>query len=117
MFRNPVVAEGYPVEARSASELGLEVPLDMMLALGQTPLMTVFDKVTLFKGFNTAFAPMMALGTSVIWHFLVNQNCARLAYDTVVATAQIQEPLDRCGIEGGRHFVGWTPVADVLAGK
>jgi len=117
MFRNFVIAQGYPVAARSAGEQGLELPLDMMLALGRTPLTTVFDAVTLFKGFHTALVPMLVLGTSVVWHFLVNQDCTRLSYSTAMATAQVHQLLDQCNVESGRHFVGWTPVADVLTGR
>lgn len=117
MFRNPAIAMGYPITARSLGEQGLELPLDMMMILGLTPVATSFADTTLLKGFYTAFAPIICIGASTIWHFLVQEDRRRLSCNEALSTAETHGLLDQGRLEGGRHFVGWTPLADIHTGK
>lgn len=117
LFRNPTIAKGYPVTARPSKEQGLEISLPMMISLGQSPFTAVFSGTTVLKGFHTAFAPMIKSGSSTVWHFLVNQDHRRLSYCSILAAARAHGEMDHCSLETGRHFVGWTPSADICTGK
>lgn len=117
MFHNPVLAYGYPTRARHPGEQGLELSLQMMLLLGQTPWITSFEGTTMLKGFNSLFVPMACPDSSILWHFLLNQDETRMSYDQGLEATSEEYSLDNAALQSCRHFVGWTPAADVLAGK
>lgn len=117
LFRNPTIAHGYPTSVRQFGEQGLQLTLQMMLLLGQTPWITSFEGSTMLKGFNSLFVPMACPGSSVLWHFLLNQDETRLSYDQGLKATPEAHFLDNAALQSCRHFVGWTQTADVLAGE
>ena len=116
LFQNPVIAYGYPIRAREPGEEGLQLSLQMMLLLGQAPRITSYQGTTMLKGFNSLFVPMACPGSSILWHFLLNQDETRISYNR--GLEEISEPyaLDSAILQSRRHFVGWTQAADVVAG-
>ncbi|KAK3628387.1 hypothetical protein LTR56_018655 [Elasticomyces elasticus] len=116
LFKNPVIALGYSIPARKLGEVGLELSLHMMMVLGQTLCAAAFAGRSMLKGYNSLFVPTSRIGSSIIWHFLVNEDRSRLPYNDGIAATANAYLIDQDTLEKGRHFVGWTPTADVLAG-
>lgn len=113
LFRNPVVVKGFPVPFRSQNEIGLELSLESMAFLAETPFATRYDDSLVLKGFSTMFFPTGRVADSVMWHFLHDSNGSYLPY-----YAFKQHHIKYCGIgiagfqqletAHTRNFVGWT---------
>lgn len=116
MFRNPVIAKGFPIPRRPVHAQELEIPLEMMAGLGCTPWITNFAGNTMLKGFSTLFAATSEVAGTVIWHFVADEAVKRMPYVTGLPRCGQPLELDALTIETARHFVGWTPHADVLLG-
>lgn len=116
MFRNPVIAHNYPTPHRTPQEMGLELSLDLMLALARTFWAAIYDGVLLLKGFNTLLTPTLEVGNSVIWHLTVDRSGDRLSYNDGVGSSCLHS-IGEATFDGARHFVGWTMSADLLIGK
>ena len=117
LFQNPVIASGYPTRARDPGEDGLQLSLQMMLLLGQAPWITSYGETTMLKGFNSLFVPMACPDSSILWHFLLNEDENRLSYNRGLEAMTEGYALDNATLQSRRHFVGWTQAADVVAGK
>jgi hypothetical protein len=60
---------GFPI-AKPESQVGLDIPLKIMCALGGVLLYTVdHDGGIILKGFSTLFVPIKHFVDSVQWHF------------------------------------------------
>jgi hypothetical protein len=116
MFRNPVIAHNYPTPHRMSQEMGLELSLDLMLALARTFWAAVYDGVLLLKGFNTILTPTLKTGDSVVWHLTVDKSGDRLSYNAGVGSSCLHS-IGEAIFDGARHFVGWTTTADFLVGE
>ena len=116
MFRNPTVAYGYPVPVRSNNEKGLEVSLSIVACLGATPWVIDYSQTLFLKGFCSLFAPIMQVGQSIIWHFLLQVDGKRMSYNQGLALEPMMDAISWPLLEQSRHFVGWTPAASILAG-
>lgn len=116
MFKNPVVALGYPTPHREMQEIGLEISLDLMLTLARTFWAAIYDGFLLLKGFNTLLTPTLKIDDSVIWHLTVDRTGDRLSYNDGTGSSCLRS-VDDAIFTGARHFVGWTPCADYLVGK
>ncbi|KAK5745366.1 hypothetical protein LTR17_001527 [Elasticomyces elasticus] len=118
MFQNPAIAAGYPIPIRTHGQQGLEVPLDMMARLGETPRVVLYDDVTILKGFSSLFAPTRCVGDSIVWHYLVNRNGSRISHnDGEEASRGTNRAINSSTMETARHFVGWTANAEQMAGS
>lgn len=116
MFRNPVIAYGYPVPPRKPYERGLEISFDMMLTLGRTFWAAIYDGALMLKGFNTLLIPTLKVDASIVWHLTVNRSGERLSYNDGVGSSCISSISDAMFV-GARHFVGWAESANYLVGK
>lgn len=78
MVRNPVIALGYPVPKREErmQGSGLEVSLDLMVALSRADWATTFGGTLLLMGITSALVAKRAVGKSIVWHLLVNKGAA-----------------------------------------
>lgn len=117
MFRNPVIAEGYTIAPRSMSEKGVEMSFSMMAILAQTPFVTCFEGTTMLKGFSTILSLTERASASFVWHFLIDQHRKRMPYDEGLRITGLRQEIHEQDLQRGRHFVGWTPCVDMLAGK
>jgi hypothetical protein len=111
LFKNAVVVRGYPILARMREEKGLEIPLNMMAALGQTPRITEFGGDLVMKGFSTMFVPTKRIGDSVLWHFLFNEDGSRMSYLCATNHYPNQGSISMVDISSlvhTRNFLGWT---------
>jgi len=114
MFRNPVLATGFPVPSREADEQGLEMSLPLLTTLGQTFWATNFNGL-LLKGFNSIAIPVKRIGNSVLWHFQVNEDGGRMSYTDADQTRPFRCYEDAM-FSRARHFVGWTH-SESIAGQ
>lgn len=131
LFRNPVVAEGYPIRRRASSEddsletnvvgVGLEIPLNIMTGLIQSKFITDFDSKIYAKGFSA-----MVLATKyveserlLIWHLLYNKNGEHISYiDSRLEEFEVlkSSTLSSAEVEKARHILGWCTQVQNLTG-
>jgi len=116
MFRNPVVAHGYPIPSRNPQEQGLELSIDLMLTLAQAFYGVVYCGVLMLKGFSTLLTPTRKENGSVTWHFTFNKSGARQSYNDGLQHSRLHD-LDDAIFDGARHFVGWSGSAEFLTGE
>ena len=114
---NPTVVRGYPVSRRFNDEKGLEIPISMAAAISHAQYATIFDGHFLLKGFCSALVPTLCIGSSIIWHYVFNANLERLSYNEVLDVCNVPNRLDLADLNSSRHFVGWTPKAQILIGE
>lgn len=93
------------------------MPLSMMTVLAQTPFATSFEGATMLKGFSTILSLTKRAGESFTWHFLIDQQCKRMPYGEGLKVTDLRQAVEGHDLEMGRHFVGWTPCVDTLAGE
>lgn len=120
MFRNPVIAKGYPIPVRDFEEKGLEISLNMMAGLSEASRATKFDGGILIKGFSTGFVPTRTTQNSIVWHFLDNKDRNRLSYSSAreLCPEDIAiKDIDNLGLTNTRNFVGWTTSALTMLGE
>jgi hypothetical protein len=116
MFRNPVIAFGYPVPTREhEKEVGLEVSTSMLSVLSRATWATVFGGVAVLKGWCTLATVAAKVKESVIWHFVANHTGGRIPYPQEPQTDQFS--ISDAFFPGVRHFVAWTESAKLLIGK
>jgi hypothetical protein len=74
MVRNPVIATDYPVPWRDDASLykGLEVSLDLMVAMSRAEFPTMFGGKFMLKGVMSALFPTSASDYAIMWHFMIN---------------------------------------------
>ena len=113
LFRNSVVADGFPILARHENEQGLELPLDMMSILAEARFATHYDRTLILKGHCTMLVPTRRTERSVTWHFIVNEGGKRLPYYSFrercpgwIGTDKVNTNL--LEDDNIRHFVGWA---------
>src|SRR2546421_2457706 len=80
LFRNPIVAKGYPIPHRSERDIGLEIPLNIMATLAQARRATTFAGNVYIKGFCTMLFPTKQVGDLVVWHLLFNEDGSHISY-------------------------------------
>jgi hypothetical protein len=116
MFRNPVVAHGYPIPSRRSQEQGLELSIDLMLTLAQAFYGVVYCGVLMLKGFSTLLTPTRKENGSVTWHFIFDKTGARQSYNDGLQHSRLHNLGDAI-FDGARHLVGWSGSAEFLTGK
>ena len=122
MVRNPAIARGYPIPLRNdpGRQKGLELSLDLMVALSRANWATTFDDKFVLKGIKTALVPVMIQSTWIVWHFLMDSDETRMTHEHVRATTTFASAgsIDVDSLHDRRHFVGiWTSHACVITGS
>ncbi|KAI1347988.1 hypothetical protein F5Y01DRAFT_229273 [Xylaria sp. FL0043] len=111
LFSTPVIAGGFPILHRQEPDTGLEMPLELMIALTGTKYLNSFNSHIFIKGFNTMLVPAKQSEELIIWHLLCSQDPSeRISY-----LLSDFEPADisKTGLEKCRHVLGWC--ADVTS--
>lgn len=120
LFRNPVIARGFPIPHRAENKTGIEIPLHIMAGLAQARRATTFNGRFSIKGFSTILVPTRKVGNLTLWHLLYNENRTRLSYldrripdlqDLSVKNISIGD------LEGSKHVLGWSSSVQIYAGK
>lgn len=107
LFNNPVVVQGYPVRARPQLEpgTGLEIPLDVLMALVDSTRIETFNQKNLIKGFSSMLVPTRKVRDIVLWHMWYNENGERISYTD--ARIGEFEHVTEAELNSSRHIVGW----------
>jgi hypothetical protein len=111
LFGNPVIVRGFPIPRRSESDrdTGLEIPLDMVVALTSCQRVAKFAGMTYLKGFAAMLAAMRVVGDVVFWHLCYNPDGNYISYeDGRAARPHDLQSLSMAALEGSRHIVGWS---------
>ncbi|OTA79948.1 hypothetical protein M434DRAFT_17920 [Hypoxylon sp. CO27-5] len=114
LFRNPVVARGYPILRRDKAETGLEMPLNMLTALARARYIDTFNSKVFIKGFSTMLVPTKQSDDLLTWHLLYNKHPEeRISYlDCHLEHVDITvADLEKC-----RHILGWCSDAVSIIG-
>lgn len=109
LFVNPVIACGFPTSNR-ADEIGLEISLHMMAALGGASHAVEYDGGVLLKGFSSMFVPLKRTGDSIQWHFIRTEDDKRLPFwevDERCPGRALLDTIDLESISSTRAFLGW----------
>jgi len=120
LFQNPVIVKGYPIPARTDDERGLDIPMDLMAALGDAYYLTDFEKIPVLKGYSTLFVATELNTSSMSWHFLWNETGDRISYLKALEyhVCNQESPVLEPHISTiTRNFLGWTSSVKRLAGK
>lgn len=117
MFRNPVVVWGYPIPRRPELETGtgLEIPLDMLVALADAHGVAEFDDKTFIKGYSGMLVPTKQVADMVLWHLLLNEDGTRISYTD--CRIEALEHIRPTGLRQARHILGWVSHARNNAGS
>ena len=116
MFHNPVVVYGYPILRRPQSQPGLEIPLNVMVALLDEERINTFKNRWYIKGFNAMLVPTKCLDGLLLWHLLLNEDESYVSYlDS--KSVEMDDTVSLVELEAHRHVVGWCVDATYHAGE
>ena len=119
LFANPVIARGFPVPERENGERGLEVPLEMMAALGGARHVTDFEGGLILKGHSAMFIPVKRHHQSIQWHMIRRSDEHRILYREVrdeCPNRTLLEEVDHESLRNTRAFLGWWKSAETHLG-
>ncbi|KAJ5650608.1 uncharacterized protein N7484_004331 [Penicillium longicatenatum] len=115
LFKNPVVAEGFPIARRPSLKIGLEIPLAMMAILAGTSHAHTFGKSVFLKGFSTMLVPTESDGNFVLWHLISSKDGSRISYNDGVELGNGKTQL--LDLKSSRHILGWCSTMKFLVGS
>ncbi|CAD6592140.1 MAG: hypothetical protein ASARMPREDX12_005851 [Alectoria sarmentosa] len=119
IFANPVIARGFPVSERENGEQGLEVPLEIMAALGGARHVTEFEGGLVLKGYSAMLVPIERHEQSIQWHLIRNSNDERMRYrqlrNECLNRAMLEE-VDYDALRTTRAFLGWWKSSETHLG-
>ncbi|KAL2845227.1 hypothetical protein BJY01DRAFT_247813 [Aspergillus pseudoustus] len=119
IFRNPVVAEGFPIRTRHLLNIGMEASLDILGALVPSRRLTIFGNKLYIKGFSTVLVPTKVVKDIVIWHMVFDKNGGYVSYvDPEIDALPGLYPanISECSLESFRHVLGWCSEVELLTG-
>ncbi|KAI2618531.1 hypothetical protein GGR54DRAFT_160980 [Hypoxylon sp. NC1633] len=113
LFADPVIVQGFQM-LRIDKYTGLEVPLDMLVALARARYIDTFKSKIFIKGFSTMLVPTKRSENFVIWHLIYNKNPdERISYlDCNFEHADVKV----ADLEKSRHILGWCSDAVSVVG-
>ena len=110
LFSNSVIARGFGIPEREDGEQGLEVPLEIMAALGGARHVSEYEGGLVLKGHSAMFVPISCQKSSVQWHLICASGEDRIPY----REASVQCPnralvgqLNHEKLSTTRTFLGW----------
>ena len=119
IFRNPVIARGFPVPERENGEQGLEISLEILAALGGVRHVTEYQGGLVLKGFSTMFVPTKRYDHSIQWHLIKHRDDHRILYRELSSghpkRAMVEE-VDHQSLWNTRAFLGWWKSAEIHLG-
>lgn len=108
MFRNPVLVWRYPIPRRHNLEpgTGLEIPLDILVALTDANGVSEFDNKTFIKGYSAMLVPTRQVGDLILWHLLFNEDGTHISYTD--CRTEALEHIRPNALKQARHILGWV---------
>lgn len=114
VFQGAVIARGFPIPQRATVGLGLEMPLNMMAALGGSHRLTQWDDRVFIKGFSTMLVTIKSTTDILVWHYYYSRPGERLSY---MDCTQQTEKVNMARFSSFRHVIGWCSSSKYYAGK
>lgn len=119
LFNNPVIARGFPIPERSGNEVGLEIPIEIMAALGGARHATDYNGGLVLKGHSAMFVPVHRSADSIQWHLIRSNDESRLTYraaDGQCPNRASLKEVDYDSLQKTRAFLGWWRTAETHLG-
>ena len=119
IFKNPLIARGFPVPNRENGEQGLEIPIEIMAALGGARHATQFQGGLVLKGHSAMFVPLKRYDQSIQWHLIRRSGEHRILYREVsdeCPNRAMLEEVDHDALLDTRAFLGWWPCSETHLG-
>jgi hypothetical protein len=120
LFRNPVIVNGFPIQARLEMGTGIEIPLNIMAGLVGARRIQNFGGNVLMKSFSIILLLTKREVDFAVWHLLYNDTGEHISYTDprVWATATPwSQNLEVHSLQSVRHVVGWCSKVSSHAGK
>ena len=103
-----MVCQGYPVQHRVAGAEGLQVTVDIMSTLACITTAVMYGELLLLKGLCSMFVPVLRLDSSIVWHYLANDDYSRMSHNSFEYLADVVRGLDFAVLQERSHYVGWS---------
>ena len=119
LFSNPVIARGFRIPKREHGEHGLEVPLEIMAALGGARHVTEFEGGLVMKGYSVMFVPIKRYDQSIQWHMIRCSEEQRILYRDVskeCPSRALLDEVDHATLQNTRAFLGWWKFVETYLG-
>jgi len=118
LFRNPVIARGFPITTRPTDSLchGLELPLELAAKLVGTKFVDRFGDDMFLKGYSSMAVVTGRQNEVCTWHFLYKKDGNRIRYTDSPPnhTTGISNAWD---VHNSRHIIGWSPDTSYNIGR
>ncbi|KAL8366316.1 hypothetical protein RB595_004877 [Gaeumannomyces hyphopodioides] len=114
MFRNPVIVRGYPISRRTATQTGLEMPLNIMARMVKADHVMPFSSTWYLKGFSSMLALTESRNDVLLWHHIYNRDGDHVSYSDHTAKSPIDITVSQ--LQNARHVVGWCSDVKLYAG-
>jgi len=111
LFRNPVIASGFPITRREGASApqGLELPLKLGAELVGTTFLDKFGSDVFLKGFSSMAVMTGQQKDICSWHFLYKDDGSRIRYTDLPAEHAFPGASNVWDLHNARHVVGWSP--------
>lgn len=122
MFHNPVLVAGYPIPQKSSEEigLGLEVSLNFLSLLLDSPKVYSLGERVIIKGLCCLLTIFKATIELAVWHFLHNTSGNRISSCDprleILLINDATKALTLRDLKIRRHIVGWCSDVTELTG-
>ena len=119
LFTNPVIAYGFLTAPRNDSEVGLEIPLDMMAVLGGARHVVEFEGGLVMKGHSAMFVPLKRYDQSIQWHLIRRSDEHRILYRELsneCPNRAMLEEVDHEALLNSRAILGWWSSSETHLG-
>lgn len=108
LFRGLSVVNGFPTSFRTTHCEGLEMTLELMMVLGETPRAVIFDGRLVLKGYSAMFVATRKIDDGILWHLLIGDDEDEEISYGLVSTIKTEGEPNMAWLECNRHFVGWA---------
>ena len=125
LIRRSVIADGFPIPARNG-EKGVELPLEVMMAISRIFTTAIVDGKYYLVGVSTALAPTQRFGNeSLQWHFIQSSpkriSPTDLRRMSILSTIEFGEEITTPDmlfrqLSKRRHFLGWCESSQITIG-
>ena len=107
LFANPVIALGFPVPQRAEGFLGLEIPVEIMAALGGARHAIDFEGGLVIKGLAMMFVPIKREESQIQWHLIQGTSFSNGGLRNRIARRAMLEQVNHESLATKRSFLGW----------
>jgi hypothetical protein len=120
LFCGAAIASGFPIPDRG-SEIGLEIPLDLLAGIAGARHAVEFEGGVVMKGFSHMFIPVRKMDDRIQWHAVTsNDPETRLSYQDALSHCKSRALLQEVSLvdlQTCRAIVGWCSVATSRLGS